>query len=223
MGAALLFVNKKAESFDPNATVKDLLNCGNGSTISVGGKNLHAIYGNIDNRWHQKRLCDIEELTNETCVTINGGGLRGGSGAPPSQVVPDQVLAPPPQEVSKTKPTHHTVETIKEAVPPVASLQRRPSSGDEVRPLVATDVERGGIVTVADIDAEGCWLPASKNTADETLPKGVTQLDRESPRNDAQDSSHARKFVSEGVEHWKEQLEEKWKVKLGFCALSIKR
>ena len=97
----------------------------------------------------------------------------------------------------------------KEAVPPEAYLWRRPSSGDEVRPLVATDVERGGIVTV---DAIGCWLPASKNTADETIPKGVTQLDRE---------SNAREFVSEGVGHWKEQLEDEWNVKLGFGALVL--
>ena len=106
----------------------------------------------------------------------------------------------------------------KEAVPRAASLQRRPSSGDELRPLVATDVERGGIVTVADIDAEGCWLPASKNTADETLPNGVAQ-DRESRRQDAQDPSHARAFVRRGVEGCKQELEDEWIPKLGFSAL----
>ena len=63
-------------------------------------------------------------------------------------------------------------------------------------------------------------MPASKNTADETLPNGVAQ-DRASPRNTAQDSSHAREFVSKGVKRLKRELEEYWKAKIVFGALVL--
>eukprot|EP01045_Picozoa_sp_COSAG04_P021906 COSAG04_NODE_2401_length_4203_cov_38.096979_1_plen_1401_part_11 len=82
----LLVINRKSHTFGGDATIKDLLNAGNGSSayVKVDENTVYLTqkYGKDMPKFLRMKLCDISELVNEAEVTVPEGALRGGAGGP---------------------------------------------------------------------------------------------------------------------------------------------
>eukprot|EP01045_Picozoa_sp_COSAG04_P007744 COSAG04_NODE_412_length_14743_cov_74.925294_8_plen_2183_part_01 len=77
----LLVINRKSHTFGGDATIKDLLNAGNGCSAYVNGVYLTQKYGKDMPKFLRMKLCDISELVNEAEVKVPEN-LRGGAGGP---------------------------------------------------------------------------------------------------------------------------------------------
>jgi hypothetical protein len=72
----LLFVGGRPKVFDRYATIRDLRNFGQGSTVRVNDIDLRTAYQCTDAERSNMHLTNIAELRPETSVTVNGGARQ---------------------------------------------------------------------------------------------------------------------------------------------------